>query len=73
MIMPTIKIQLSDEQYQQIKEEISYAGRLALEEETFGGYELCLQIPIPNIFPSTLEMKLANTIDLGEVEWQFKT
>ena len=70
--MPKLEIQLSDEQYQHRKEEISYAGRLALEEETFGGYELCLQVPIPNALPSSLEMKLANTIDLGEVEWQFK-
>ena len=69
--MPKIEINLSDEQYQHIQEEIRYAGRMALEEETFGGYELCLQVPIPNVFPSLLEMKLANTIDLGEVEWQF--
>ena len=70
--MPKLEIQLNDEQYQHIREEIKYAGRLALEEETFGGYELCLQVAIPNAFPSSLHMKLANTIDLGEVEWQFK-
>ena len=70
--MPKLEIQLSDEQYQHIKEEISYAGRLALEEKTFGGYELCLQVPIPNVIPSSLQMKLANTIDLGEIEWHFR-
>lgn len=70
--MPSLEIKLSKEQYQHIKEEIRYASRLALKEETFGGYELCLMVPIPNALPSSLEMKLANTIDLGEVEWQFK-
>lgn len=70
--MPKLEIQLSDEQYQNIREEIRYAGRLALEEETFGGYALCLQVAIPNVFPSFLEMKMANSIDLGEVEWRFK-
>ena len=71
--MRKLEITLSEEQYQHIMAEISYAGRLNLEEETFGGYELCLHVGVPNIFGSFLEMKMANTIDLGEVEWTFSS
>ena len=41
-----------------------------LVEETFGGYELCLYVGSPDVFLVTLEMKMINTIDLGEVEWK---
>lgn len=69
--MRKLEITLTEEQYQHIQEEIKYAGRLNLAEETFGGYELCLQVGIPNVFGSFLEMKMANTVELGEVEWKF--
>ena len=69
--MRKLEITLTEEQYQHIQEEIKYAGRNNLAEESFGGYELCLQVGIPDIFPAQLEMKLANSIDLGEVEWKF--
>lgn len=62
---------MSEEQYQHIQEEIKYAGRLNLSEGTFGGYKLCLQVLIPNIFPAQLEMIMANKIDLGEVDYEF--
>lgn len=68
--MRKLEIILSEEQYRHLVAERSYGNRINLEEETFGGYELCLHIASPNIIPATLEMKMINTIDLGEVEWQ---
>ncbi|MGB8375164.1 MAG: hypothetical protein WCE57_07585 [Salegentibacter sp.] len=69
--MRKLEITLTEEQYQHIQEEIKYAGRNNLAEETFGGYELCLQVGIPDIFPAQLDMKMTNHIDLGEVEYEF--
>ncbi len=69
--MRKLVITLTEEQYQHIQEEIKYSNRNHLSEGVFGGYELCLNVSIPNVFGSTLEMKSANTIDLGEVEWKF--
>ena len=54
--MRLLEILLIEEQYQYIMEEVSYVGRQNLEEETFGGYELCLHVGIPNIFESSMEM-----------------
>ena len=68
--MRKLEITLTEEQYQHIIAERSYGNRTNLEEETFGGYELCLHIGSPDVFPATLEMKMINTIDLGEVEWK---
>lgn len=68
--MRKLEIELTEEQYQHIMEEIRYSSRAHLQEESFGGYSLCLNVGIPNIF-SFLEMKMANTIDLGEVDWHF--
>ena len=64
-------ISLSEEQYQHIQEEMKYSNRNHLSEDVFGGHELCLQAGISDVFGSTLELKTANTIDLGEVEWSF--
>ena len=68
--MRKLEITLTEEQYQHIIAERSYGNRTNLEEETFGGYELCLHIGSPDVFPATLEMKMINTIDRGEVEWK---
>lgn len=68
--MRKLEITLSKEQYQHIMAERSYGNRTNLEEETFGGYELCLHVASPDVFPATLEMKMINTINLGEVEWK---
>ncbi|WP_324720504.1 hypothetical protein [Salinimicrobium sp. HB62] len=69
--MRKLEITLTEEQYQHIQEEMRYAARTNLNEETFGGYSLCLQVGIPDIFPAQLEMKMANSIDLGDVEYEF--
>ena len=68
--MRKLEITLTEDQYQHIIAERSYGNRTNLEEETFGGYELCLHVGSPDVFPVTLEMKMINTIDLGEVEWK---
>ena len=69
--MRKLEINLSEEQFQHIQEEIKYSNRVHLSEGVFGGYELCLQVGIPDVFGAQLEMKTNNTIDLGEVEWKF--
>ena len=69
--MRKLEITLTEEQYQHIEEEIKYANRTHLSEGVFGGYELCLQVGIPNVYGSFLEMKMTKTLELGEVEWEF--
>lgn len=69
--MRKLEITLTEEQYQHIEEEIKYSNRIHLSEGIFGGYEICLQVGIPDVFGSFLEMKMANTVELGEVEWKF--
>ena len=69
--MRKLEITLTEEQYQHIQEEIKYYNRTHLSEGVFGGYELCLHVSVPNVFGSTLEMKMANSIDLGDVEYEF--
>lgn len=69
--MRKLEITLTEEQYQHIQEEIKYSNRIHLSEGVFGGYELCLQVSIPNSFGSFLEMKMANTVEIGEVKWRF--
>lgn len=69
--MRKLEIILSEEQYQHIMAEISYGNRTNLQEETFGGFELTLHVAQPNIY-SSLEIKMINKIDLGEVEWRIK-
>ena len=53
--MRKLEIILTEEQYQHIREEIKYAARTNLTGETFGGYELCLQVGIPEVFPAQLK------------------
>ena len=69
--MRKLEITLTEEQYQHIQEEIKYSNRIHLSEGIFGRYELCLQVGIPNVYGSFLEMKMANTVELGEVKWKF--
>ncbi len=69
--MRKLEVTLTEEQHQHIQEEIRYANRIHLSEGVFGGYELCLKVGIPNVYGCFLEMKMANTVELGEVEWKF--
>ena len=70
--MRKIEINLTEEQYQHIVAERSYGNRTNLEEETFGGFDLCLHVGSPDVIPAILEMKMINRIDLEEVDWRFK-
>lgn len=70
--MRKLEISLSEEQYQHIQEEIKYYSRTQLSEGVFGGYGLCLNVGVPDVFGAQLEMQTNNTIDLGEVGFQLK-
>ncbi|MBZ9632550.1 hypothetical protein LB465_17355 [Salegentibacter sp. LM13S] len=66
-MMRKLEITLTVEQYQHIQEKIKYGGRTLLEEETFGEFDITLQVGVPNIY-TYFEMNYINKIDLGEVE-----
>ena len=70
--MRKLEIILTEEQYQYIMAERSYGNRTNLKEETFGGYEICLHASSPDVIPATLQMRMINNINLGEVEWKIK-
>jgi hypothetical protein len=70
--MRKLEISLTEEQYQYIQEEIKYSNRLHLSEGVFGGYEICLNIGVPDVFGAHLELRTNDSIDLGEVKWEFK-
>lgn len=69
--MKKLEISLTEDQYQHIQEEIKYQNRTHLSEGVFAGYELCLSIGVPDVFPAGLEIKTNKSVDLGEVEWTF--
>ncbi|WP_298527857.1 hypothetical protein [uncultured Christiangramia sp.] len=70
--MRRIEIKLSEQQYQHIIAERRYGNRINLQEETFGGYEICLHVSSPDIIPATPKMKMINKIELGEVVWKIR-
>ncbi len=69
--MRKLEITLTENQYRHIQEEIKYSNRVHLSEGVFGGYELRLNISIPDIFPATLDIHIGKLLELGEVEWKF--
>jgi len=69
--MRKLEIILTEEQYQHVQEEIKYANRVHLSEGVFGGYELCLSVGIPDVFPATLDIRTHKNTELGKVEWKF--
>jgi hypothetical protein len=70
--MRKLEISITEEQYQHIQEEIKYSNRLHLSEGVFGGYEFCLSIGVPDVIGAHLELRTNDSIDLGEVKWEFK-
>jgi hypothetical protein len=70
--MRYLEINITEEQYQHILEEIKYSNRLHLSEGVFGGYKICLSVGIPDVFGAHLELRTNDSIDLGEVKWEFK-
>ena len=69
--MKKLEITISEDQYQKLNSIIKKSNLDHLSEGAFGGYELCLSIGIPDIFPASLEIKTNKSIDVGEVEWKF--
>ena len=67
--MRKIEINLTEEQYQHIQEEIKYGGRTLLAEETMGGFEITLHVIVPRMY-DYLELNYINRTDLGEVDWK---
>ncbi|MBA4745249.1 MAG: hypothetical protein H2058_08315 [Muricauda sp.] len=67
--MRKLEILITEDQYQHMIAERDYGKRVNLNEETLGSYSLCLHIGSPDVIPATLEMKMLNTIYLGEIEW----
>ena len=69
--MRKLEITISEDQYQKLNSIIRKSNSDHLSEVAFGGYELCLSIGIPDIFPANLTINTNKSIDLGEVEWKF--
>ncbi|AVR47051.1 hypothetical protein C7S20_18355 [Christiangramia fulva] len=68
--MRKLEIILTEEQYRHIQEEIKYSNRVHLSEGVFGGYELRLNVSIPDVFPATLNLHTEKLFELGEVNWK---
>lgn len=47
--MRKLEITITEVQYQHIQEEIKYYNPTHLSKAVFGGYELCLNVSVPNI------------------------
>ncbi len=69
--MRKLEITISEDQYQKLNSIIQKLNSDHLSEGVFGGYELRLNISIPDIFPATLDIHSATLSELGEVEWKF--
>ena len=70
--MRKLEIRLTEAQYKKMKNIIGRSNADHLGEGVFGGYELCLSIGIPDIFPASLEIKTNKSTELGEVEWKIQ-
>ena len=68
--MRKLEISLSEDQYQKMKSIIQKSNSNHLSEGVFGGYELRLNISIPDIFPASLDIHSGELSELGEVEWE---
>jgi len=68
--MRKLEINLTEDQYQKMNKIIRNSNSDHLNEGVFGGYELRLNISIPDIFPATLDIHAGKLSELGEVEWK---
>jgi hypothetical protein len=68
--MRKIEINLTNEQYQKLNNEIKNGNLLNIQEETSSGFTLKLCNIEGNI--SWLEFEMQKNIDLGEVNWSFQ-
>jgi len=69
--MKKLETAISEDQYQKLNSIIRKSNSDHLSEGAFGGYELCLRIGTPDIFPASLEIKTIESTELGEVKWKF--
>lgn len=67
--MKKLVIEMSDEQHQQLLDEIARCQRINFEEETFSGMQFTLNVSEDQIF-SSLNFKMNKTIELGDVTWR---
>lgn len=70
--MRKLEIQVTEAQYQKMKAIIGRSNADHLGEGVFVGYEFCLSIGIPDIFPARLEIKTNKGTELGEVKWKIQ-
>lgn len=68
--MRKLEITISEDQYQKLNSIIRKSNSDHLSEGVFGGYELRLNISIPDIFPATLDIHSGKLTEIGEVEWK---
>jgi len=68
--MRKLEISLTEDQYQKTNRIIRNSNTDHLNEGVFGGYELRLNISIPDVFPATLDLKIGEVKELGEVDWK---
>ena len=70
--MRKLEINLTENQYQKMNRIIRNSNSDHLSEGVFGGYELCLSIGVPDVFPASLEIKTNKSTELGEVKWKIQ-
>ena len=68
--MKKLEINLTDEQFVKLNEEIKGGTLLNIQEETFSGFSIKLSCIEGDI--SWLEFEMNKKIDIGEVSWNIK-
>ncbi|WP_313115402.1 hypothetical protein [Aequorivita sediminis] len=66
--MPKIEIEITQEQKNKLLNEIKKGTELNLNEETFSGYSITLNVIEGGI--SWLNFKMYNETELGDVSWK---
>ena len=69
MSLKKIEIELTDQQYLDIKNEIERCSKLNVEEATLTGFRFVISEYLAGLSNLTFEMQ--NEIDLGYVDWKF--
>lgn len=65
--MRKLEIELSEEQYQQLNQEIAKGTQMNFEEETHSGFRVELNSIEGGI--SWIDFEMQNKVELGEVNW----
>lgn len=67
--MRKIEIELSEEQYQLLNQEIAKTNDVNLIEETFSGTSIGLELTTIEGGISWIDVQTPNKVELGEVTW----